>query len=101
MAEEIERKIMVTRDGPCLVYGGLPIDKQIIGIGREGEPEEWIQGKNVPAGETCALCRCENSALSKKYNSYYLAHAVLLFTHSAISLTFSFSSLQAILMDLL
>jgi CDGSH-type Zn-finger protein len=61
MAKETRRKIMVTKDGPYLVYGGLPIDKQIIGIGKEGEPEKWIQGKNVPAGETCALCRCGES----------------------------------------
>ncbi len=61
MAKETERKIMVTKDGPYLVYGGLPIDKQIIGIGKENEPEKWIQGKNVPAGEPCALCRCGES----------------------------------------
>ena len=41
--------------------GALPIDKKLIGIGKEGEPEEWIQGKEVPAGENCALCRCGES----------------------------------------
>jgi CDGSH-type Zn-finger protein len=61
MAKETKAKIMVTKDGPYLVSGGLPIDKQIIGIGKEGEPETWIQGKKVPAGETCALCRCGES----------------------------------------
>ena len=58
MAKETKPKIMVTKDGPYLVSGGLSIDKQIIGIGKENEPEKWIQGKDVPSGETCALCRC-------------------------------------------
>jgi CDGSH-type Zn-finger protein len=61
MAKETKAKIMVTKDGPYLVSGGLSIDKQVIGIGKEGEPEKWIQGKKVPSGETCALCRCGES----------------------------------------
>lgn len=56
-----EAKIMITKDGPYLVSGGLPIDKQIIGIGKENEPEKWIKGKKVPSGEPCALCRCGES----------------------------------------
>jgi CDGSH-type Zn-finger protein len=54
-------KIMVTKDGPYLVSGDLPIDKQIIGIGKDNEPENWIKCKKVPAGATCALCRCGQS----------------------------------------
>jgi CDGSH-type Zn-finger protein len=61
MAKETKRRIMITKDGPYLVYGGLPIDKQIIGIGKEDEPEKWVQGKRVQYGETCALCRCGES----------------------------------------
>jgi CDGSH-type Zn-finger protein len=61
MAKATKAKIMVTKDGPYLVSGGLHIDKQIIGIGKEGEPETWIQGKKAPSGETCALCRCGES----------------------------------------
>jgi hypothetical protein len=30
-----EAKVMITKDGPYLIFGGLPIDKQIIGIGEE------------------------------------------------------------------
>ena len=56
-----ETKIMITKDGPYLVSGGLPIDKQIIGIGEENEPENWIRGKKVPVEEPCALCRCGQS----------------------------------------
>jgi len=61
MAKKTEAKIMITKDGPYLVSGGLPIDKQIIGIGKENEPDRWIQSKQVPAGEPCALCRCGES----------------------------------------
>ena len=56
-----DTKIIVTKDGPYLVSGSLPIDKQIIGIGKDGEPEKWIQGKNVPSDELYALCRCGES----------------------------------------
>ena len=52
-----ETKIMITKDGPILVLGGLPIDKQIIGIGKDGEPEKWIKGEKISDGQ-CALCRC-------------------------------------------
>jgi CDGSH-type Zn-finger protein len=56
-----DAKIMITKDGPYLVFGGLPIDRQIIGIGKENEPEKWIKGKRVLFGEPCALCRCGES----------------------------------------
>ena len=42
MVKEARAKIMVTKGGPYLVYGSIPIDKQIIGIGKEGEPDKWI-----------------------------------------------------------
>ena len=51
-----DAKIIVTKDGPYLVSGSLPIDKQIIGIGKDSEPEKWIQGKKAPSGKLYALC---------------------------------------------
>jgi len=54
-------KIMIAKDGPYIVSGGLPINKQIIGTDKDGEAEKWIKGKKVPSGETCALCRCGGS----------------------------------------
>lgn len=54
-------KIKIAKNGPYLVFGGLPLDKQIIGIGEENEPEIWIQGKKVTTGESYALCRCGGS----------------------------------------
>jgi len=56
-----DEKIKITKDGPYLVFGNLPIDKQIIGIGKDGEPEKWVKGKNIRSKEQCALCRCGQS----------------------------------------
>lgn len=56
-----DAKIMITKDGPYIVSGGLPIYKQIIGIGKENEPEKWIKGQRIPSGEPCTLCRCGES----------------------------------------
>ncbi len=56
-----DAKIMITKDGPYLVSGNLPIDKQIIAIGEEDEPEKWVKGKNIPSNQPFALCRCGES----------------------------------------
>jgi CDGSH-type Zn-finger protein len=57
-----DAKIMITKDGPYLISGGLPIHKEIIGIGEEGEPEKWVKGKKIiSSNEPCALCRCGES----------------------------------------
>jgi CDGSH-type Zn-finger protein len=56
-----DAKITITKDGPYIVSGGLPIYKQIIGIGKENEPEKWIKGREIPSGEPCTLCRCGES----------------------------------------
>jgi CDGSH-type Zn-finger protein len=56
-----EVKIMITKNGPYFVSGDLPMDKQIIGIGKDGEPERWVKGKKYPSNESCALCRCGQS----------------------------------------
>jgi CDGSH-type Zn-finger protein len=61
MTKKDDKKIMITKDGPYLVSGNLPIDKQIIAIGEEGEPKKWVKGKNVPSNQPCALCRCGES----------------------------------------
>ncbi|VVB87185.1 Iron-binding zinc finger CDGSH type [uncultured archaeon] len=51
---------MITKDGPILVLGGLPINRQIIGIGKKCEPEKWIKGEKL-SDEQCTLCRCGGS----------------------------------------
>ncbi len=56
-----EQKVMITKDGPYLLSGNLPIDKQIITMGKNGEPEKWAKGRCLPSNQPCALCRCGES----------------------------------------
>ena len=54
-------KIVIAKNGPYRVSGGLPLDKVIAGIGKKGEPEKWVKGESYPARENYALCRCGRS----------------------------------------
>jgi hypothetical protein len=37
-----DAKITITKDAPIIVTGGLHIEKQIIGIGKENVPSSWL-----------------------------------------------------------
>ena len=54
-------KIVVTKNGPYKISGGLPLRKEIAEVGKDGEPEKWAKGKSYPAQEAYALCRCGRS----------------------------------------
>jgi CDGSH-type Zn-finger protein len=54
-------KVVVTKDGPYLVSGRVPLCKQIIGTNRKGESETWEPGQSYPEQEKYALCRCGHS----------------------------------------
>jgi CDGSH-type Zn-finger protein len=54
-------KIRISRNGPYLVSGGIPLSEQIIGTNAEGYSSEWHQGKEFPLKENYALCRCGQS----------------------------------------
>jgi len=56
-----DAKVLITKDGPYIVSGNLPLNKEIIVIGKDGEPEKWTKGKKYPSSEPCALCRCGES----------------------------------------
>jgi len=56
-----EHEIRVTKNGPYLVSGKLPIFEQIITVNKEGIPVEWRSGKKYPLQEKCSLCRCGES----------------------------------------
>ena len=53
-------KIKVSKNGPYLISGGIPILKQIITTDSEGTPIEWRAGTEYPS-QKCALCRCGQS----------------------------------------
>lgn len=55
-------KIVITKNGPYQVSGGLPLSKEIAEVGEDGEPQKWAKGKSYPAREDYALCRCGRSA---------------------------------------
>ena len=59
-------KVSVCKDGPYTVSGRLPLAKEIIVIGKEGEPESWKKGEKYPDKENYDLCRCGKSK-SKPY----------------------------------
>jgi CDGSH-type Zn-finger protein len=61
MAGKTKICVTVTRDGPYMVQGGIPLSVQSISSDARGESEAWIEGKAYPPQEKYALCRCGHS----------------------------------------
>jgi CDGSH-type Zn-finger protein len=57
----IEGKIRISKNGPYLVSGRIPLANMIIGIDVEGYSYEWRDGKKYPSKDNYALCRCGKS----------------------------------------
>ena len=60
-SSRIRGKISVSKDGPYLVSGGIPLSKRTIGIDAAGYSCEWREGEKYPPRENYALCRCGHS----------------------------------------
>ena len=56
-----EPKVVVCKNGPYLVSGGVPLAKQTIVADAEGGSHEWKESDAFPAQESYALCRCGRS----------------------------------------
>jgi CDGSH-type Zn-finger protein len=56
------RKIVVTKNGPYLVSGQVPIVLESIGVNEDGGSWEWIRGRSFPTRDVVALCRCGGSS---------------------------------------
>jgi CDGSH-type Zn-finger protein len=56
-----EQKIIISKDGPYIVCGNLPLSKEIIVTDKNGDSSEWRKGENYPGKEIYSLCRCGNS----------------------------------------
>ena len=56
-----EAKVVVCKDGPYLVSGGVPLARQTIVADREGNSEAWRESDAFPAQDSYALCRCGHS----------------------------------------
>jgi CDGSH-type Zn-finger protein len=54
-------KIKVTKNGPYLVSGRIPLEKQIIIADSEETATEWKLSTKYPPQEKYALCRCGHS----------------------------------------
>ncbi len=54
-------RIVVSKDGPYLVSGGIPLSEQIICVDADEQCHGWREGKIYKVGESYALCRCGNS----------------------------------------
>ena len=63
---EILAEIRVSKDGPYLVFGDLPLTVVTIGTNDEGESVRFEWGRKFPHEAQVALCRCGGSA-SKPY----------------------------------
>jgi CDGSH-type Zn-finger protein len=55
------KKVKITRNGPFIVTGGVPLSEQSICVDGDGQCHGWKEGKKYPAQETYALCRCGQS----------------------------------------
>jgi CDGSH-type Zn-finger protein len=57
-----EAAVAVSKNGPYLVSGAIPLAKQTIAADAEGNSEEWRESDPFPIKESYALCRCGHSA---------------------------------------
>ena len=56
--------IRITKNGPYIVTGGVPLARQQVVCDAEGEAIGWREGEAYPVGETYALCRCGQTSTS-------------------------------------
>lgn len=56
-----KKKIVVSKDGPYLVSGNIPLAKEKIIADKNGMPIKWAKGDKYPDQQTYALCRCGKS----------------------------------------
>lgn len=60
--ENKEKKVIVSKDGPYLVSGGLPLAKEVCDVDNEGEPGTYEKTEDYPKNHNYSLCRCGRSA---------------------------------------
>ena len=54
-------KIKVSKNGPYLVSGGIPVSKQTIMADMDGTALKWREDTKFQRQEKCGLCRCGQS----------------------------------------
>ena len=56
------RRVVVTRNGPYRVEGGVPLIRTAVVETVRGEPIAWDEGPSFDTAETYELCRCGHSS---------------------------------------
>jgi len=59
----VEVKVVVSKNGPYLVTGTVPLARQTIVSDAEGGSEEWQESDPFPPQASYALCRCGHSRI--------------------------------------
>jgi CDGSH-type Zn-finger protein len=60
-AKENKYKFKVTKNGPYLVSGGVPLSEQDTCVDNEDQCHGWKEGQKYATQESYALCRCGHS----------------------------------------
>lgn len=55
------KQITISKDGPYVVSGSVPLAIQKIGADERGASTGWVEGKTLPTASQYALCRCGES----------------------------------------
>ena len=58
-----EKRIVVMKDGPYLIYGNIPLVQKAHIMSEHGEPLTWHKTGDIETEETYALCRCGQSSI--------------------------------------
>jgi CDGSH-type Zn-finger protein len=56
-----KKKIIISKDGPYLISGKIPLRKEIIETDEDGYSYKWKVGEKYPEQENYSLCRCGKS----------------------------------------
>jgi CDGSH-type Zn-finger protein len=60
-ASSSKAKIMVSKNGPYVVSGSIPLFYMIIECDKQGIPARWVKGETLKTSENYGLCRCGQS----------------------------------------
>lgn len=61
MSDQKHVRVTVSKDGPYVVTGPVPLLDQVIVVDAEGGSESWKEGEHYRAPPNFALCRCGHS----------------------------------------
>ena len=60
--DPVAPKVVVSKNGPYIVTGSVPVAVETIATNEEGGSWEWVRGRSFPAAPAVRLCRCGGSS---------------------------------------